>query len=133
MNAPTSAATADTVDPVATRSLDFIFGGLSVLIALTTLAFPFVAGYGTRLFQIILFGGLTLLALVTSTTYADTHHAAGLTVAAVLNVLVFWLVAAPSWALTRRRRPLTGMGALMFFAALHIALLFSLFPATDGP
>ena len=52
MNAPTSAATADSVDPVATRSLDFIFGGLSVLIALTTLAFPVVAGYGTCLFQI---------------------------------------------------------------------------------
>ena len=121
------------LDAVSTRSLDFIFAALSVLVALTTLALPFVTGYGTSLFQMIAFGGLALLAVVTSTTYADTHRVAGLAVSAVLNVCVFWLVAVPAWRLTRRRRPIIGMVALMFFAALHIALLFWLFPATDGP
>lgn len=113
--------------------LDFIFAALSILIGLTTLVFPFVRGYGTQLFQIILFSGWLIVEKATSQLYADTHHVTVIALAAVLNVLVFWVVAIPVWALTRRRRQLVGMIGLMLFAALYVGSLFWLFPATDGP
>ena len=118
------------------RALDFIFAALSILIALTTLAFPFVTGYGTQLFQIILFTGWRIVAKATSQLYADSNLVTVTALAAVVNVFAFWLVAAPVWALTRRRRPfvqLVGLMGLMLFAALYVGSLFWLFPATDGP
>jgi hypothetical protein len=115
----------------ATRSLDFILAALSVLIAVTTFWFPSVTGYGTQLFQLIAFTAWALVEKASSGRYADTHHVPVWATAAVLNVVVFWSVALPLWALSRR--PFIGMVALMFFAALYIGSLFWLFPATDGP
>ena len=117
----------------ATRRIALVFAGLSILVAISTLAFTAVTGYGTRLFQLIIFTSLALLAKATSFVYADTHYGSALAIAAALNVIVFWLVAVPLWGLSRRRTPLIGMAALIFYAAFYIASLFWLFPATDGP
>ena len=117
----------------ATRSRDLIFAALSVLTAVTTVWFPSVTGYGTQLFQLIAFAAWAVVEKASSGQYADTHLVAVWVTAAVLNVVVFWSVAVPLWALSRRHRPFIGMVALMFFAALYIGSLFWLFPATDGP
>ena len=54
-------------------------------------------------------------------------------VGAALSVLVFWSVALPFWALSRRRKPLIGVVVLLFLAAFYIGALFWLFPATAFP
>ena len=64
---------------------------------------------------------------------AHTHPAAVYAIATVLNLVAFWSVALPLWVLSRKRRPLFGMVAVMFFAAFYIGALFWLFPATDFP
>lgn len=104
-----------------------------VLVALSTLAFPYVSGYGMQLFQVVALGAWALVAAVTSGMFADQHHLVVWPLAAVLNTVLFSLVALPLYFLLRRRAPMLVSVALLAWFVFYVACLFVLFPATDGP
>ena len=115
------------------RNPDKTLIGAEAAVALTTLTFPFVTGYGTVLFQVVVLGAWGIVARLTSGQFADLHHGALWAVALVLNVTVFSLIAVPVWALFRARAPRFSTTAVVLWCALYVALLFVLVPATDGP
>ena len=65
-------------------------------VALTTATFPYVIGYGTNLFQIIVFNGWGIVAHFSSGLFADRHHSVVWLVSLVLNLVVFLVIALPS-------------------------------------
>jgi hypothetical protein len=113
--------------------LDRAFLLASVAVAASTAAFPSVSGYGTVLFQLVVFTAWALLERATSGTYAAQHHGVLWIIAAIVNVVAFWILAVPLWALLRRHSQVIAFLALTGFWAVYIASLFWLFPATDGP
>lgn len=113
--------------------LDRAFLLLTALVAVSTAALPSARGYGTQLSQVVLLGAWTIVARVASDEYANEHHAAVWVVAFFVTLLVFWLIAGPLWAGTRRRKPAFGLVGLVGFTAFYIGALFWLCPATDGP
>jgi hypothetical protein len=115
------------------RTPDKTFIGSETALALTTLTFPFVTGYGTVLFQVVDLGAWGIVARLTSGQFADLHHNAVWSVALVLNLAAFSLIAIPVWALFRSRAPRVSSIAVIVWCALYVALLFVLVPATDGP
>jgi carbon starvation protein CstA len=118
------------------RRIDIIFTGLSLLIAIATLSDPSRLGNTTtQLFLIIIVTAAHWVGSATSGLDYDavTDRGAVWAVGAALSVLVFWSVALPFWALSRRRKPLIGVVVLLFLAAFYIGALFWLFPATDFP
>ena len=115
------------------RTADKTLIASETTVALTTLTFPFITGYGTVLFQIVVLGAWGIVARVTSGQFADLHHSALWLVALVLNVVAFSLVAVPVWALSRSRAPRFASIAVVLWCALYVSLLFVLVPATDGP
>jgi hypothetical protein len=102
-------------------------------VAASSLALPWVGGYGTVLFQVVVFGAWSLLAKMTSQIYADRHHAPLWLLALILNVLLYAVPATAIWAFTRKRWPRFSAYALLGWGAFYLASLFVLFPATDGP
>jgi hypothetical protein len=102
-------------------------------VAASTLALPWIGGYGTILFQVVVLGAWSLLARMTSQIYADRHHAPLWVIALILNVLLYAIPAAAMWALTRTRWPRFSAYAVLVWAAFYLASPFVLFPATDGP
>ena len=115
------------------RTPDKTLIGSETAVALTTLTFPFVTGYGTVLYQVVVLGAWGIVARLTSGQFADLHHSALWSVALVLNLVAFSLIAIPVWALLRSRAPRISSIAVIFWCALYVALLFVLVPATDGP
>jgi len=115
------------------RLLDRTFVLASAIVMVSAAGFPSVRGYGTQLFQVVTFTASTLLASLTSDTYVDEHHGVLWIIAAVVNVLAFWILAVPLWALGRKRAQAAVLPALAVFCAFYVASLFWLFPATDGP
>jgi len=107
--------------------------GAETAVALTTVTFPFVTGYGTVLFQVVVLGAWGIVARLTSGQFADLQHGALWTVALVLNLVAFSLIAVPVWALFRSRAPRFSSVAVVLWCALYVTLLFVLVPATDGP
>jgi hypothetical protein len=65
--------------------------------------------------------------------FADQHHGVLWTVAFLLNIVCFALVAVPLWLLTRKRLPKWGTFLVICWTVFYVAMLFILFPATDGP
>ena len=104
-----------------------------ILVALSTAAFPFVAGYGTFLFQAVALGGWWLVAAVTSDRWADLHHLPVLVAAATLNVVVFGVPAAVILFTGRLHWPAATVALLTLWLIFYALSLFLLFPATDGP
>jgi len=107
--------------------------GSLILVAATTLFFPSVEGYGTRLFQVVDLGAWALVAAVTSGAFADRHHFIIWPLAGVLNVLFFSFVAVPMYLLLHRRAPVLIQLILAVWLLFYVAGLFVIFPATDGP
>ena len=107
--------------------------GSETTVALTTLAFPFITGYGTVLFQVVVLGAWGIVARVTSGKFADLHHTMLWSVALLLNLVAFSLIALPVWALFRSRAPRFASVFVVVWCALYVSLLFVLVPATDGP
>ena len=99
----------------------------------STLAVPFVAGYGTNLFQGVVLGAWSIVAALTSDAFANLHKFVVWLVAAALNVALFAVPAAGVVLVTRRRWPVAGTRLLVFWLLFYLASLFILFPATDGP
>ena len=92
-----------------------------------------VRGYGTVLFQIVVLGAWSIVANLTSGSFADQHKGIVWIVALLLNALGFAIVGVPLWLITRNRFPRSGPVLILCWTALYLAMLFVLFPATDGP
>lgn len=117
------------------RLLDRAFVLTSAIVMFSTIGFQSVRGYGTVLFQVVALTAWRVLASATSGTYADQHHSVLWIIAAGINLVAFWILAMPLWALGRKR-PRTNavvLLALAGFCVFYVASLSWLFPATDGP
>jgi len=104
-----------------------------VAVALSTVALPYVTGYGMQLFEVVVLGAWGLVAAVTSGAYADQHHFVVWPVAAVLNVVLFSFLALPLYFIFRRRAPVFSSTVLLAWLIFYVCCLFVLFPGTDGP
>lgn len=105
----------------------------AVAVAASTVVLPWVGGYGTVLFQVVVLEAWRLLSAVTSDQYADLHHGPLWMIALALNVTLFLVPAAVVWFAMRHRWPKSCATAIIGWCALYLASLFFLFPATDGP
>lgn len=115
------------------RFVDKVLFASSVLVAGSTAALPYVGGYGTRLFQLVVIGAWLIIERFSSGLFADQHHGLLWTVAFFLNMILFAIVAVPLWLLTRRQLPKLSPFLIMCWTVFYLAMLFILFPATDGP
>jgi len=110
-----------------------VFFTSGVAVALTTVSFPYVTGYGTSLFQLVVLGAWSLIAHLSSGLFADHHHGILYLVALLLNLVGFSFVAVPLWLCFRNRATRFGSFAILGWTVFYVAMLFFLFPATDGP
>jgi hypothetical protein len=115
------------------RFADKVFFATGVLVAGSTAGLPYVTGYGTGLFQLVVLGAWSIIAHLSSGMFADQHHGVLWAVAFLLNIFCFAVVALPLWLLTRKRFPRWGSIFLICWTVFYVAMLFILFPATDGP
>ena len=115
----------------ADRALPFLVATAVVLTS--TVALPFITGYGTNLFQVVALGAWGLVALVASGEFADLNHWVVWPVAAILNLALFSIPALAIFLTTRKRSGVFFTVTLSLWLAFYLACLFVLFPATDGP
>jgi hypothetical protein len=115
------------------RLTDKVFITSSLLVAGSTVGFPYVTGYGTKLFQFIVLNAWSVIAHWSSGRFADQHHCVVWVVAFLLNMVCFALIAVPLWLLTRKGLPEWYTFVNFCWTVFYIAMLFLLFPATDGP
>jgi hypothetical protein len=101
--------------------------------AASTAGFAAVRGYGTVLIQIETFWAWSIVTSLTSGSFADQHLGISWFVALLLNTLGFALVGVPLWLISRDRLPKSGPVLIVCWTVLYLAMLFVLFPATDGP
>ena len=116
-----------------TRFADRTFFASSLLVAVSTAGLPYVTGYGTGLFQMVVLGAWSIVAHLSSGMFADQHHGVLWAIAFILNIVCFALIAVPLWLLSRKRVPKLGTFLIICWTVLYVAMLFVLFPATDGP
>jgi hypothetical protein len=105
----------------------------TLLVALSTAVLPAITGYGTVLFQVVVFGAWVIVAKIASDTFADTHHTLVYSVALVPNVLLFLVPAVAVWLVLRKRNASLCSALIVCWCLFYLASLFVLFPATDGP
>jgi hypothetical protein len=115
------------------RVVDKAFLAACIVVAGSTAALPFVRGYGTGLFQLVVLGAWAIIAKLSSGTFADQHHGLLWVVAFFVNMLCFCLVAVPLWLVARKRLPKLAKIIIICWTVFYLAMLFILFPATDGP
>jgi hypothetical protein len=104
-----------------------------VLVVSGTFAFPYVTGYGTQLFQVIVLGAWSVVARAASGAFADQNHLAVWSLAGFFNVVGFSIPALIPYSIFRRRAPVLISFALISWLIFYMGCLFILFPATDGP
>jgi hypothetical protein len=105
----------------------------SFTVVVSTSLLPGVTGYGTILSDLVIFPAWAIVALVTSGQFADTHHSVVWPVAAVVNLTLFLVPAGAISLATRKHWPAYCSLATLAWCGFHLASLFWLFPATDGP
>jgi len=110
-----------------------VFFTSGVTVALTTVSFPYVTGYGTSLLQLVVLGAWSLIAHLSSGLFAEHHQGILYLVALFLNLVGFSFVAVPLWLCFRNRATRFGSFAIVGWTVFYVAMLFFLFPATDGP
>jgi hypothetical protein len=110
-----------------------LFVVATVAIAVSSALLPLVTGYGTWLFQLLVFRSWHIVAYVNSGMYGNSHPAAVFVVAGIANVALFLLPAFPIHIIGRNRCPVLSTIAIFGLALFQISCLFVLFPATDGP
>jgi hypothetical protein len=103
------------------------------LVAASTAGLPYVIGYGTAQFQLVVLGAWSIIAHLSSGKIADQHHGVLWAVAFLRNIICFNVVAVPMWLLTRKRFPKSSAFLIICWTVFYLATLFVLFPATDGP
>ena len=113
-----------------------ILGISCAVVALTTAIFPLRCGAGGR-FCLAPSESYRLEHLVAGLRprgkFADLHTSVVWPVAAVLNVLLYSTIAVPVWAVFRKRGARIASLATICWLLFYVAMLFILFPATDGP
>jgi hypothetical protein len=107
--------------------------GSTAVVGVSTIALPWIHGYGTGLFQIVVLGAFAIVAAVSSNAYADLHHGPVWCVALSINVLLFIIPAALIFFATNGRWPRASTTGILTWCIFYLACLFILFPATDGP
>ena len=102
-------------------------------VALSTVVLPWIRGYGTILYQLVVLGAWGIVAAITSGRYADLHHAPVWVVAFSINVFCFLVPTSLFYLATRRRWPRASSVGIAVWCVFYLGCLFVLFPATDGP
>jgi len=115
------------------KSPDKVLLIAAVSVALTTATFPYIGGYGTGLFQLIVLGAWGLVAHFSSGLSADRHQSVLWSVTLVLNMVAFLAIAIPIWAVFRNRAPRVSSLATFCWLLFYVSMLYFLFPATNGP
>jgi|SRR5208283_3055298 len=115
------------------RFADTVVFACEGLVAASTAGLPYVTGYGTAQFQLVVLGAWSIIAHISSGKFADLHHGVLWAVAFLLNTICFNVVAAPLWLITRKRFPKWSAFLIICWTVFYIGMLFVLFPATDGP
>jgi hypothetical protein len=110
-----------------------VFFTSGVAVALTTVSLPYVTGYGTTLSQLVVLGAWWLIAHLSSGRFADNHQGILYLVALLLNLVGFSFLAVSLWLCFRNRATRFGSFAIVGWTVFYVAMLFFLFPATDGP
>jgi hypothetical protein len=103
------------------------------VVGASTALLPWVTGYGTILFQVVVLGAWGAVAAMTSGPYADTHHGPLWLIALLLNVVLFLIPAGIVWLVSRKRWQSFCSGTIALWCCFYLASLFFLFQATDGP
>lgn len=103
------------------------------LVVASTFALPYVTGYGTRLFQVVVLGAWSIVAKTTSGAFADQHDLVVWSLSGVLNILGFSIPSLPTYFILHRRAPAATSVALIAWLIFYLGCLFILYPATDGP
>lgn len=114
------------------RATDRVLVTSSLLVAGSTVGLPYVSGYGTVLFQLLGLGAWRIAAKLSSGIFASQHLSILWTFAVLLVMVGFFIVAVPMWLITRNRLPRRGTVLIICWTVFYIAMLFVLFPATDG-
>jgi hypothetical protein len=112
---------------------DKVFLSCSAVVAVSTVGLPYVMGYGTVLDQLVVFGAWAIIARLSSGMFVEHHHGYLWAVAFLLNMIGFCVVAVPLWLLSRYRLLKWGLFLSICWTAFWVAMLFLLFPATNGP
>ena len=73
------------------------------------------------------------MAHLSSGLFADHHHGILYLVALLLNLAGFSFLAVPLWLCFRNRTTRFGSFSIVGWTVFYVAMLFFLFPATDGP
>jgi hypothetical protein len=115
------------------RFADTVIFACEGLVSASTAGLRYVTGYGTAQFQLVVLGAWSIIAHLSSSKFADQHHGVIWAVALLLNIFCFNVVAVPLWLLTRKRVPKLSAISIVCFTVFYVAMLFVLFPATDGP
>lgn len=115
------------------KTADRVFLTSGAVVALTIASFPYITGYGTHLFQLVFFGAYSIIWHLSSGSFAEHHSGILHLVALLLNLVGFCFVAIPLWLLSRNRSARFGSFAIVGWTVFYVAMLFFLFPATDGP
>jgi hypothetical protein len=102
-------------------------------VSLTTATLPSITGYGTNLFKAVVLGAWSIVAHLSSGLFADRHNGVLWSVALILNMLLFLMIAIPLWAVFRNRAPRIASAATIGWLLFCLSMLYFLFPATDGP
>ncbi len=105
----------------------------AAIVTLTTATLPYLGGYGTILYQVIVLGAWSIVAHFSSGLFADRHQSALWAVTFVLNMVVFLAIAIPMWAVFRNRAPRVASVATLCWLLFYVSMLYFLFPATSGP
>jgi hypothetical protein len=105
----------------------------TALVAASTVALPWITGYGTVLYLNVVLSAWGVVAAAASGKYADLHHGPVWFVAFLLNIGAFLVPGLAIFYSTRRRWPRLSAIGLLAWTAFYLMSLFVLFPATDGP
>jgi hypothetical protein len=110
-----------------------ILFGCAAVVAASTAVLPWIGGYGTHLFQLVVLDAWAIVAALTSDRYADLHHGPMWMLALLINVFLFVVPAGLFFLAAHRRWPRASAIGVAIWCVFYLRCLFVLFPATDGP
>jgi hypothetical protein len=103
------------------------------MVFLATLTLPHISGYGTILYQFLIFRSWGMVKSYTSASFADQHSLIVWLLVGSLTLALFLIPAGIIVLFSRRFFSAYDRAFLMVWTFFFIACLFFLFPATDGP
>lgn len=121
------------LEAINSQLADRMFLSCSAVVAVSTVGLAYVTGYGTVLDQLVVLGAYAIIARLSSGMFAEHHHGYMWALAFLLNMIGFSVVAVPLWLFSRYRLVKWALFLSICWTAFWVAMLFILFPATDGP